>query len=258
ESIFIVEGKGKVDTDGYTSSEETVKANTKASTELKYKGVIMTEREVGKEMEVFYEILTIPLKQLPKQKTGYGFELKPLVSYNNELAVSYDVKANALVDKRLIDSHLNYEKKGDQFVVPLEEAEKTGSTDKKNTDYLFELPHINVEQKTGNLFTDQQVKDHDPRIKNAIKDGKRKLYVPIWADLGEYNVLIASGIPIGANKVNFEVTQPLNLYAYMYGTIGSKTLKDDELLLEPVDPKNPFSNGKPPGWSDEDVAWLKQ
>ncbi|MFK4316934.1 hypothetical protein ABH953_005796 [Bacillus sp. RC236] len=258
ESIHVLDGKGKVDTDGYTSSEESIKVNAKGSTELKYKGVIMTEREVGKEMEIFNETLTIPLKQLPKQKTGYGFELKPLVSYSNELAVAYDVKANALVDKRLIDSHLNYEKKGDQMVVPLEEAEKTGSTDKKNTDFLFELPHINVEQKTGNLFTNQQVKDHDPRIKNAIKDGKRKLYVPIWADLGEYNVLIASGIPIGANKVNFEVTQPLNLYAYMYGTIGSKTLKDDELLLEPVDPKNPFSNGKPPGWSDEDVAWLKQ
>ncbi|MGH0589618.1 fusion protein (includes pXO2-28-29-30) [Bacillus mycoides] len=258
ESIHVLDGKGKVDTDGYTSSEESIKVNAKESTELKYKGVIMTEREVGKEMEIFNETLTIPLKQLPKQKTGYGFELKPLVSYSNELAVAYDVKANALVDKRLIDSHLNYEKKGDQMVVPLEEAEKTGSTDKKNTDFLFELPHINVEQKTGNLFTNQQVKDHDPRIKNAIKDGKRKLYVPIWADLGEYNVLTASGIPIGANKVNFEVTQPLNLYAFMYGTIGSKTLKDDELLLEPVDPKNPFSNGKPPGWSDEDVAWLKQ
>lgn len=258
ESVHVLDGKGKVDTDGYTSSEESIKVNAKESTELKYKGVIMTEREVGKEMEIFNETLTIPLKQLPKQKTGYGFELKPLVSYSNELAVAYDVKANALVDKRLIDSHLNYEKKGDQMVVPLEEAEKTGSTDKKNTDFLFELPHINVEQKTGNLFTNQQVKDHDPRIKNAIKDGKRKLYVPIWADLGEYNVLIASGIPIGANKVNFEATQPLNLYAYMYGTIGSKTLKDDELLLEPVDPQNPFSNGKPPGWSDEDVAWLKQ
>ncbi|MGE6592285.1 fusion protein (includes pXO2-28-29-30) [Bacillus mycoides] len=258
ESVHVLDGKGKVDTDGYTSSEESIKVNAKESTELKYKGVIMTEREVGKEMEIFNETLTIPLKQLPKQKTGYGFELKPLVSYSNELAVAYDVKANALVDKRLIDSHLNYEEKGDQMVVPLEEVEKTGSTDKKNTDFLFELPHINVEQKTGNLFTKQQVKDHDPRIKNAIKDGKRKLYVPIWADLGEYNVLIASGIPIGANKVNFEVTQPLNLYAYMYGTIGSKTLKDDELLLEPVDPKNPFSNGKPPGWSDEDVAWLKQ
>ncbi|AZJ24371.1 fusion protein (includes pXO2-28-29-30) (plasmid) [Bacillus wiedmannii bv. thuringiensis] len=258
ESVHVLDGKGKVDTDGYTSSEESIKVNAKESTELRYKGAIMTEREVGKEMEIFYETLTIPLKQLPKQKTGYGFELKPLVSYNNELAVPYDVKANALVDKRLIDSHLNYEKKGDQMVVPLEEAEKTGSTDKKNTDFLFELPHINVEQKTGNLFTNQQVKDHDPRIKNAIKDGKRKLYVPIWADLGEYNVLTVSGIPIGANKVNFEVTQPLNLYAYMYGTIGSETLKDDEILLEPVDPKNPFSNGKPPGWSDEDVAWLKR
>ncbi|MFJ8369605.1 fusion protein (includes pXO2-28-29-30) [Bacillus cereus] len=258
ESILIVDQKGKVDTDGYTSSEETVKANAKESTELKYKGVIMTEREVGKEMEVFHETLTIPLKQLPKQKTGYGYELKMEASYNNELAIAYDIKANALVDKRLVDSYLNYEKKGEQVVVPLEETKKTGSLDKNKIDFLFELPHMNVEQKTGNLFTDQQVKEHDSRIKNAIKDGKRKLYVPIWADLEEYDVFVASGAPIGANKINFEVTQPLQLYAYMYGTIGSKTLKDDELLIEPVDPKNPFSNGKPSDWSDEDIAWLKK
>ncbi|PFL41840.1 fusion protein (includes pXO2-28-29-30) [Bacillus cereus] len=258
ESILIVDHKGKVDTDGYTSSEETVKANAKESTELKYKGVIMTEREVGKEMEVFHETLTIPLKQLPKQKTGYGFELKTEASYNNELAIAYDIKANALVDKRLVDSYLNYEKKGEQVVVPLEETKKTGSLDKNKIDFLFELPHMNVEQKTGNLFTDQQVKEHDSRIKNAIKDGKRKLYVPIWADLEEYDVFVDSGVPIGANKINFEVTQPLQLYAYMYGTIGSKTLKDDELLIEPVDPKNPFSNGKPSDWSDEDIAWLKK
>ncbi len=258
ESILIVDHKGKVDTDGYTSSEETVKANAKESTELKYKGVIMTEREVGKEMEVFHETLTIPLKQLPKQKTGYGFELKTEASYNNELAIAYDIKAIALVDKRLVDSYLNYEKKGEQVVVPLEETKKTGSLDKNKIDFLFELPHMNVEQKTGNLFTDQQVKEHDSRIKNAIKDGKRKLYVPIWADLEEYDVFVDSGVPIGANKINFEVTQPLQLYAYMYGTIGSKTLKDDELLIEPVDPKNPFSNGKPSDWSDEDIAWLKK
>lgn len=258
ESIHILDGKGKVDTDGYTSSEEMIKVNAKESTELKYKGVIMTEREVGKEMEVFYETLTIPLKQLPKQKTGYGFGLKTEASYNNELAVSYDIKTSALVNKKLIDSHLNYEQKEGNIFVPLEETNKNVSSDKRNTDFTFELPHINVEQKTGNLFTDQQVKDKDSRIKNAIKDGKRKLYAPIWADLGDYNNVVKSELPIGANKVNFEIVQPLHLYAYMYGTIGSDTLKDDEILLEPVDPKNPFSNGKPPGWSDEDVAWLKR
>ncbi|MRQ38615.1 hypothetical protein EKU39_28705, partial [Bacillus anthracis] len=258
ESIFVAEGKNKVDTDGYTSSEETVKANSKESTELKYKGVIMTEREVGKEMEVFHETLTIPLKQLPKQKTGYGFELKTEASYNNELAVPYDIKVGALIDKKLIDSHLNYEQKEGNTYVPLEETNKNISSDKRNNDFTFELPHVNVEQKTGALFTDQQVKDKDSRIKNALKDGKRKLYAPIWADLGDYNIFVKSELPIGANKVNFEVTQPLHVYAFMYGTIGSDTLKDDEILVEPVDPRNPFSNGKPSGWSDEDVAWLKR
>ncbi|EOO04877.1 hypothetical protein IAW_05884 [Bacillus cereus str. Schrouff] len=258
ESVHIFDGKGKVDTDGYTSSEENIKVNAKESTELKYKGVIMTEREVGKEMEVFYETLTIPLKSLLDQKTGYGFELKTEASYNNELAVPYDIKAGTLVDKKLIDSHLNYEQKEDKIIVPLEETNKNVSSDKRNTDFTFELPHMNVEQKTGNLFTDQQVKEKDPRIKNAIKDGKRKLYAPIWGDLGDYNIFVKSNLPIGVNKVNFEIVQPLNLYAYMYGTIGSKTLKDDEVLLEPVDPRNPFPNGKPSNWSDEDIAWLKR
>ncbi len=120
----ITSSNPEIDTDGYTSSEETVKLNAKESAELEYKGVIMTEREVGKEMKVFYETLTIPLKQLSKQKTGYGFELKTEASYNNELAAVYDIKANALVDKRLIDSHLNYVKKDGNVMVPLDETKK--------------------------------------------------------------------------------------------------------------------------------------
>lgn len=248
----------EINTDGYTSSEKNIKVNADKDSVLMYKGVVMTEREFNKDMEMHYESLKIPLKALAKQKTGYGFELKTEAGYNNELAVSYEVKAEAVFDQKLIDSHLNYEKKDGNVRVPLEETKKYVSPDKKSTNFTIELPHVNVEQKTGNLFTDQQVKDNDSRIKNAVKDGMRKLYAPIWADLDDYNIYIKSNLPIGANKVNFEILQPLHLYAYMYGTIGSETLKDDEILLEPVDPKNPFPNGKPAGWSDEDIAWLKR
>ncbi len=115
-----------------------------------------------------------------------------------------------------------------------------------------------MEQKTGTLFTDQQVKDKDSRIKNALKDGKRRLYAPIWAELGDYSVYLKSSEAIGVNQINFEIANSLNLFAYMYGTIGSETLKDDEVLLEPVDPRNPFPNGKPSDWSDDDIAWLKR
>lgn len=79
------------------------------------------------------------------------------------------------------------------MVVPLEEAEKTGSTDKKNTDFLLNC-HILTQNKNREFIYRSASERPHPRIKNAIKDGKRKLYVPIWADLGEYNVLIASGI----------------------------------------------------------------
>ncbi|AWC30992.1 fusion protein (includes pXO2-28-29-30) (plasmid) [Bacillus cytotoxicus] len=248
--------EGSIDTDGYTSSEEVVKVSSQNSDKLEYKGVVMTQRESGMEMEKYYETLTIPLKPLPKQKTGYGYDLTTKASYTNELGTTTDIKAQSVIDKALIDTYLNYEQKDGKTVVPLENTKKT--IDQKTTDFIFELPHVNVEEKTGALFTDKQVESKDSHIKFKLKDGKRKLYIPIWANLGNYDIQVNSIEPIGVNKVQFRIAHNMNVYAYMYGTIGSKTIKEDELLLEPVDPNNPFPNGKPNGWSDEDVAWLKR
>ncbi|MBT2604951.1 hypothetical protein J7E55_18310 [Bacillus sp. ISL-53] len=254
----IVSSHPEINTDGYSSSEKSFKVDTANNSKISYKGVVMTEREIKEDMEVHYETLTIPLKKLSRQKTGYGFELKTEVNYQNDLATNFEIKVESLVDKRLIDSYLSYQQQDNYNIVPLEQTNKTISTDKKSTNYIFELPHVNVEQKTGYLFSDNQVAAKDPHITYKLKDGMRKLYTPIWSDLGNYNVSLQSIEPIGVNEVTFQVNDKLNLYAYMFGTIGSETLEDDEILIEPVDPKDPFPEGLPSGWTKSDLEWFKK
>ncbi|WP_260288381.1 isopeptide-forming domain-containing fimbrial protein [Peribacillus aracenensis] len=254
----IVSTNPDINTDGYTSSGKSFKVDAANNKKISYKGVVMTEREIKEDMKVHYETLTIPLEKLSKQKTGYGFELKTEVTYENDLAQFFNIKVESLVDKRLIDSYLSYQQQDNYNIVPLEQTNKSISTDKKSTNYIFELPHVNVEQKTGYLFSDNQVAANDPHITYKLKDGLRKLYAPIWSDLGNYNVSLQSIEPIGVNKVTFHVNDKLNLYAYMFGTIGSETLEDDEILIEPVDPKDPFPEGLPNGWTKSDLEWFKK
>ncbi|MGG4263781.1 hypothetical protein [Peribacillus simplex] len=253
----IVSSHPEINTDGYSSSEKSFKVDAANNSKISYKGVVMTEREITENMAVHYETLTIPLNKLPRQKTGYGFELKTEMNYQNDLAMNFEIKVESLVDKRLIDSYLSFQQQDNYNVVPLEQTNKTISPDKKSINYIFELPHVNVEQKTGYLFSDNQVAANDHHITYKLKDGMRKLYTPIWSDLGNYNVFLQSIEPIGVNKVTFQVSDKLNLYAYMFGTIGSETLEDDEILIEPIDPKNPFPEGIPSGWTKSDQEWFK-
>ena len=81
--VYAVKDKDKVDTEGYTSAEKVIKAEDK---DLNYKGVVMTEREVGFDMVKYYETIHVPAKTLPKAKTGYGYDLPNYeVAYKNEL-----------------------------------------------------------------------------------------------------------------------------------------------------------------------------
>ncbi|MGW8786032.1 hypothetical protein [Heyndrickxia sporothermodurans] len=247
----------EIDTDGYTASEKSFNVNAGDTDKISYKGVVMTEREVLKNMNVHYETLAIPVNKLPKKKTGYGFELKSEVTYQNDLATQFYVKVEALVDNRLIDSYLTYKQQENYNKVPLDQTQKSVSTDEKTTKSTFELPHVFVEQNTGYLFSDTQVRDNDSRIKYELKDGMRKIYTPIWSELGNYDVKLQSIDPIGVNEVTFKINDKLNLYAFMYATIDSKTLDDDEILIEPIDPRDPFPNGLPSGWTKSDLDWFK-
>lgn len=246
----------KIDTKGYTSSQKKVKA--KSTEDLSYKGVVMTEREINKDMKIFYESFQIKNPALPKQKTGYGFDLDTSVIYKNDLKKAADIKLQAVLDSNLIDSYLNYDTNGEKTTIQLDNFLYNKSTDGVEFSYGFQLPLVKVEKGSGALFTETQVKNKDVRIKNDLIDGGNKLYVPIWADLGTYNINIQSTDSVGINEITLDLEKKLPVYAYMFATVGSDTLDLDELLLEPVNPTDPFPDGVPEGWSDKDVEWLMQ
>ena len=90
------------------------------------------------------------------------------------------------------------------------------------------------------------------RSNRELLDGGRNFYLPIWLDLGSYDVTIESDI-VGKNHIQLEMTKTVDVFAYMYATMDSDTKELDELLLTPVFPET----DAPRGWSDEEIAWLK-
>ncbi|MFB7035904.1 thioester domain-containing protein [Bacillus altitudinis] len=246
----------ELSTDGYAASEKTIKATSEKQKEFSYKGVVMTEKtpSAGK---VYYETLIFPLAKIEKKKTGYGFERKVNLHYENEIGGSIQPSFDFEVPTRLVDSYLTYTKTGDRSLITMEQ---TTTTDKKQGetsvyDLIYELPHINVERHTGSLFSDDQVESKDKRISYDLVDGGRKFYSPIWAELGNYETKIKSK-PMGVNLIKAEVTEQLELYASMYAHMDSKTLDQDEVLLKPVYASNPFPNGLPEGWTKKDLDWV--
>lgn len=260
--IDVIKGAESITTDGYTSSEKVIKVDSAEKDTLDYKGVVMTEREVKKDMKVYYETLNVPIEKLDKMRTGYGFSLPVSLSYINEIGNSEaDFSITMKVPNSLVDEiYIEYPvKKGLAEVALNETKNDTKKTnDVLRSNQLHELPNVNIEKETGNLFSDEMVKNKDNRIKKELIDGERKFYIPIWGEVGEYEIDVESSKDIGINKVNFVISHNLNIFAHMYAHMDSETIKEDAILLEPISTEDPFPKGIPEGWSQNDLDWLQE
>ena len=260
--VDVISNAMRLTTDGYTSSEKIIKVDSSKQDNLSYRGVVMTEREVGKNMKVYYETLDIPLERIKRMRTGYGFEVPLDLTYineigSNDLDFSFDFKAqDEIVDK----SYIEYSSKNGVSTVALENTSKKSSTNNNVTisKQKFELQHINVEKRTGALFNDNQVNNQDSRIQYDLIDGGRKFYLPIWARIGDYQANVESTKDIGINKINVEIGYDINIYAHMYAHMDSESILDDAIILEPIDSDNPFPNGIPKGWTKENLDALNE
>ena len=260
--VDVISNAMSLTTDGYTSSEKIIKVDSSKQDNLSYRGVVMTEREVGKNMKVYYETLDIPLERIKRMRTGYGFEVPLDLTYineigSNDLDFSFDFKAqDEIVDK----SYIEYSSKNGVSTVALENTSKKSSTNNNVTisKQKFELQHINVEKRTGALFNDNQVNNQDSRIQYDLIDGGRKFSLPIWARIGDYQANVESTKDIGINKINVEIGYDINIYAHMYAHMDSESILDDAIILEPIDSDNPFPNGIPKGWTKENLDALNE
>ncbi|WP_332237942.1 MucBP domain-containing protein [Sporolactobacillus sp. KGMB 08714] len=266
----VIANENSLTTDGYASSQETVGLNlTNLIHGSSFSRVVMTEITPTTPMQSFYETFHYNANSLPAVKSGYGVKSTVTLGYSNELGTDYQtavsVPDNAVTfeaPKELQDSDLNYPINGSSVEVPMTASRSSftagGIYYRADT---FQFPHINVERDTGYLFTDQEVSSHDSRITQSLINGYNEFYTPIWP---KNHVTLPYSYPVdyctnsmGVNQVTIKMYDALNIYAYMYGWMGSPTIKDDNIIISPVDSNNPFPDGIPKNWSSSDVAWLK-
>lgn len=256
----VVSTAKQLTTQGYTSSEEVIEPNAAKKNKVDVKRVIMTEITPTTKMESYYERFVLEKAKIPTMKTGYGFENNVALTYSNELAQTKAFKPFTFATpKKLIDSFVEAKTKGASSVLTMvEESNKTMTADGVTTTSIrYQLPHIQVERQTGYLFSDEQVKAKDKRIKYGLRDGGNKFYLPIWMDLGKYDTTTATG-KLGTHAIQVNWKDQVNVEAFMYVAMDSKTKAKDEILLKPINADDPFPEGLPKGWSKADVKWLSK
>lgn len=247
--IDVISDAAMITTDGYTSSERSLHTN---NTSLSFTGVVMTEREIRKDMKVYNETLKVNLTKLKKEWTGYGFENPIDVIYTNDLGQKFSGEFDFYAPSSITDdTYLTYSKSGNRSKIMFEE---TSHKESKNQDVLtttkrFEFPQVKVEKITGHLFSNDQVAKKDTRIKHPLIDGGRKFYTPIWGDIGTYELETKNIEPMGVHKVNVSMKQDFEIFASMYGHMDSPTREQDAIYLRPVNADDPDF---PDNWTEED------
>lgn len=239
--VWVKDGEGVLDTDGYTSIEKTMtNANADASGNIQYKGVVMTERELGRDIVPYYETLKINKIAQPQVKSGYGFAFEPKVEYTNDLmteivnklGIKTNVDATMTLDKRLIDTTIEYYRADtDQAIVNMDrKLEEPGVTSMKVT---YHLPESHLEQGTGKTYSNNQ--KENGAISGATVSGGHKLYVPVWIDhAGKYDAAFKSKAALGSHRLNFDLLNKVDVHAYMFNHTDSDTSALDELLIHPM------------------------
>lgn len=242
---------------GYTASEKVLTNADLKNGKLSYGAVSQTEatRKTKTYVEK-KETLQFDFEEQRSSKTGYGLTITLAPIYSSEIQDTPLLSFTLSSPTKLVDTYLDLqyvESKGN-VQIPLDRTinQVAKQTTAAITSTKFEFPQISVEEKTGALYTQEQVKNPTKKISNKLLDGGRKFYLPIWAEKGDYNLTLQSNV-VGRNFIQVSMNQTLSIYANMYATIDSKTKKEDELLLTPVYPDTTVPNG----WSKAEITWLR-
>lgn len=241
--IWVKDGDGSLDAEGYAAENVTLtNADRNASGVASFTGVVMTEREMGRELVAYKETLTVNKINQPRVKAGYGFPFTATVTYHNELLGDVLNRTDALgeseatlaVDHELLDRTLEYyDADSPKNEIPL--LRESDTTVPNTVVMNYRIPLMYLEQGTGDTYSSRQRENGD--IAGLALDAGYKLYVPIWLDgLGKYEAGFTSDSPIGSHRVSFDMMNEVDVYAYMFSYTDSETFEDDSLLVYPAKP----------------------
>ncbi|HCX52088.1 MAG TPA: hypothetical protein DG757_24420 [Bacillus sp. (in: Bacteria)] len=264
DSIVIDPGAEKISLNARTAEEKTISSK---DIDLTYKGLVSVKRSINTDQVNTYEVIHLETAELKPTVTGLGHSLDQTFKYELPLNQHYsaeglmNISSKLSFDEVLIDSNFDtadvVEGKAIVNTVNTDKVVETNAK-KETITQTFSYPKVYVESVKGNLYSENQKSVNDSRIKHGLIDGGHKLYIPIWLDdIGKYDINYETTSEIGVNKVKFEVSQILDIEAYLFLHMNSSTKEKDKFLIEPVNKKNSFPNGKPVDWSDNDVEWIR-
>ena len=264
ESIVINPGAEKISLNARTAEEKTISSK---DIDLTYKGLVSVKRSINTDQVNTYEVIHLETAELKPTVTGLGHSLDQTFIYELPLNQHYsaeglmNISSKLSFDEVLIDSNFDaadvVEGKAIVNTVNTDKVVETNAK-KETITQTFSYPKVYVESVKGNLYSENQKSVNDSRIKHDLIDGGHKLYIPIWLDdIGKYDINYETTSSIGVNKVKFEISQELDIEAYLFLHMNSSTKEKDKFLIEPVNKKNSFPNGKPVDWSDNDVEWIR-
>lgn len=213
---------------GYTASHTVLSSNLSQSTatenayaQMAVRLPIRTEKVGDDSVKEYFETASVSAKSLHRIKTGYGISTNLSFSYSNDLGHSFDTSIEALVPTSFVrkNTDIHYDMLFDnQSVIPL------------TSDYGF--PHVAVRQGDGLVRKWNDIAGHE----SEFIDGGNKLYIPFWQDLDKYTITyeFANNGTVGDNKIGLDLDTFVDVYAYMYATAKSDTMKKDELMVKPI------------------------
>lgn len=248
---------------GYTSTEKVLtNSDSDSANKYLYTGVAQTQQSRSNNQYVEkMERLAFEFNPNYKSKSGYGLNINLNPTFSSDINDKANMNVTANVPDKLVDSYLNdktsgYASSNGTIQIPYENVNPT-KTDTSEA-MKFQFPHMNVEKNTGALFNDKQKANGDSNIKykDGLRDGGHKFYLPIWANIDNYNYQLTSNT-VGRNLVSVNLNAKINVYAQMYSTLDSKTTKDDQFLIEPVFPSMGNNDKQILGLSPSDWSWIK-
>lgn len=245
--IYVPIDATKISTKGYTASERALTLNVDTDGPLSYKGVVMSERERGKDSVELFETLTVSSKSLTGVVSGYGLKMDLTVDYKNEMTVTGFIfpSVTALFDKQSIDDV--YSVSGNSRKVSLISTPKVAGA---GVTSQYAGSPLQIVKGSGQLVT----KPSDIPEGSTVMDAGSSIYTPIWPErLGLFDYTYQFDGPLGVNAVSVKGLGKLELSGTMYSSIDSGTPDRDGLLIVP-------STGlaSKDGWSEFERSWMTE
>lgn len=286
-AILVNEEADRINTLGYTAAERNIPFDLRELTEqefssmhldeLTYEHVIRTERAIGEEMQEYKEFMTLHPVYIEDTKSGYGLPFEFALTYRNELGVEEEsISSSLYVQEEALDGDYETTVLNDPFKdhelsfkhIPLDfqpanAVEQWTSNEIEGYTQGYELPESYVVDNNGIVLTKEEyeyILEHNlnQHEETIIHAAGRQFFIPIWIDeLGDYDVVWETNSRIGISQVSLQAWNSFDVYAYMYAHMDSETLDRDAILISPVDLINPFPEGIPDEWTEDEINWLQ-